>query len=112
MYCAMTFSIMTLTIMILSINGLFAKFSIINLSHYAECCILFIVMQIIILLSVFMLNVVVLSVMAPNVQPKTQCQSKCAQPYVLIMDRPEAYIHRHTFKLIWPYSNRKRIKMF
>jgi hypothetical protein len=62
---ATTFSIQTLSIITLNINGLFATLSLNDKRHYAEChyaecCILFIAV-----LNVVMLNVVVLSVMAP-----------------------------------------------
>jgi hypothetical protein len=63
---------MTLSIMTLSLMGLFATFSMNdtqgnchNTECHAECRILFIVMLIIIMLSVVMLNVIMLTVLAP-----------------------------------------------
>jgi hypothetical protein len=51
----------------LSTNGFFATFSITKLCHYAECCVLFIVMLNVIMLSVVMLNVIMLNVVTLKV---------------------------------------------
>jgi hypothetical protein len=64
-FSIMALSITTFSIMKLSIKGLFATLSI-TFCHYAECCILYFVMQKVAMLNVIMLNVTILSDLAPK----------------------------------------------
>ncbi len=63
----MALSLTLFNAMTLSIKGLFATFNITTLSHYSECCVLFIVMPNVILLSVVVLNIIMLIVVMLNV---------------------------------------------
>jgi hypothetical protein len=60
----------TLIIKTLGIKGLFVKFSVATLCHYAECRVSFIVMLNVAMLNVVMLGVVALARLIPQTQNK------------------------------------------